>query len=218
MPAPKNTEEIAVANNQYRPENDYFKFGQAAPVPQGQGAWNFPRYWIRPAQELKISSGFHRFVWDLHYAAPKAFGFSHPIAATYLDTDAQPKGPWVMPGTYRVRLTLDGSKRLEQSLRVRMDPRVKTPPATLQQQFTLSMSLYEAIGRAYDEIVKLDPNAATSNRGGFGGFGGPQGDDPVSRLRQRHQQLLTLYDILQDADVAPTAQTIAEIQRLKTQH
>ncbi len=214
IPNPRNGEEIAVANNQYRPEDDYFLFHQAAPPPQGQSAWNYPRYWIRPAMELKATRGFHRFVWDLHYAAPKAFGFSHPIAATYLDTDAQPKGPWVLPGAYKVRLTIDGVTRLEQPLRVRMDPRVKTPAAGLQQQFTLSMDLSAAIGRAYDEIVALDPTAATGARAGFGGFGAPQGSDRLSQLRQQHQQMLSLYDTIQDADVAPTTQVVAAAQAL----
>jgi photosystem II stability/assembly factor-like uncharacterized protein len=212
IPAPKNGEEIAVTNNQYRPEDDYFKFGQAAPAPQGQSPWNYPRFWIRPAMELKSGGGFHRFVWDLHYAPPKAFGFAHPIAATYLDTDAQPKGPWVMPGTYKVRLTVDGNLRREAPIRVKMDPRVRTPPLALQQQFTLSMRLYEAIGRVHDEIVQLDPNAATAGRG-FG-FGGQPGTDRISQLRQRYQQLLSLYDTIQDADVAPATQVVAAVGEL----
>jgi hypothetical protein len=214
IPAPKSGEDIAVANNQYRPEDDHFKFGQAAPVPQGQSAWNYPRYWIRPAQELKAAGGFHRFVWDLHHAPPKTFGFSHPIAATYLDTEAQPKGPWAMPGTYKVRLTIDGSLRREATLRVKMDPRVKTPLLSLQQQFTLSMRLYDAIGRAYEQILQLDPNAAASGRGGFGGFGAPQGTDAISQARQRHQQLLSLYDTIQEVDVTPTTQVVAAAEDL----
>ena len=210
---PVNGEQIAVANNQYRPENDYFRFHQAAPPEQGQSAWNYPRYWIRPPLELKRTRGFHRFVWDLHYPAPKAFSFSHPIAATYLDTDPQPKGPWVLPGAYKVRLTVDGAVRLEQPLRVRMDPRVKTPAAALQQQFTLSMELYAAIGRVYDEIVQLDPTALTTGRGP-GGFGATQGTDRLSQLRQQHQQMLSLYDTIQDTDVPPTTQVVAAAQGL----
>jgi photosystem II stability/assembly factor-like uncharacterized protein len=215
IPAPKDGEDIAVANNHYRPENDYFRFGQAAPAPRGQSAWNFPRYWIRPGQELKNSGGFHRFVWDLHHTPPNVFSFSLPIAATYLDTDTQPKGPWVMPGTYKLRLTIDGASRLEEPLRVRMDPRVKAPPASLQQQLTLSRRLYDAIGRTHDEILQLDPNAGTG-AGGFGGFGGgqAQGSDRLSQLRQRYQQLLSLYDTIQDADVAPTTQVVSAVEEL----
>ncbi len=209
IPHLANGEEIAVANGQHRPENDYFKFGQAAPPPEGQSAWNFPRYWIRPGHELKATRGFHRFVWDLHYAPPKVFGFSFPIAATYLDTPPQPQGPWAPPGSYTVRLTVDGVTTTR-SLIVKMDPRVKTPAAGLQQQFTLSMQLYDAIGRTYDEIVKRDPQAAT--RGGEFGSGAAAGRQPDARLtqlRQLHQQMLSLYDTIQDVDVAPTEQVVA---------
>jgi hypothetical protein len=95
-----------------------------------------------------------------------------------------------------------------------MDPRVKTAALALQQQFTLSMRLYDAIGRAYDEILQLDPNAASSGRGGFGGFGAPQGTDRLALLRQRHQQLLSIYDTIQEVDVAPTTQAVAAAEDL----
>ena len=31
---------------------------------------NVPAYWIRPTHVLSAAPGFHRFVWDLHYAPP----------------------------------------------------------------------------------------------------------------------------------------------------
>jgi photosystem II stability/assembly factor-like uncharacterized protein len=215
IPSPKDGEEIAVSNFQHRPENDHFNFGQAAPPPQGQRAWNFPRYWIRPAQELKTTRGFHRFVWDLHHAAPKVFGVSFPIAATYLDTAPQPQGPWAMPGNYTVRLTIDGASSTR-PLVVKMDPRVKTSTAAMQQQFTLSMQLHEAMGKAYDELVKLDPEAATRGLAGFGGGAGAaqQPNDRVSHLRQLHQQMLLIYDTIQDADVLPTTQVVSAAREL----
>ena len=56
----------------------------------------------------------------------------------------EPRGPWVLPGTYAVQLTVDG-KTLTQPLRVKMDPRVATSPAGLAQQFKLSIAVYEAM-------------------------------------------------------------------------
>jgi hypothetical protein len=212
---PKDGEQLGIANGQYRPEDDYFGFGQAAPPREGEHAWNFPRYWIRPAQALRPTRGFHRFVWDLHHAPPKTFSVSFPIAATYLDTAPQPQGPWVMPGTYTVRLTIDGTSSTR-PLVVRIDPRVKTSIADLQLQFTLSMQLYEAIGRTYDAIVKLDPEGARRSGSGpsFAGGGGQQGDDRVSQLRQMHQQMLSLYDTIQDVDVMPTTQVVSAARAL----
>jgi len=53
--------------------------------------------------------------------------------------------PWVMPGTYTVKLTVDGHS-FTQPLAVRMDPRVQASNADLQKQFDASM-------RAYDQTV-----------------------------------------------------------------
>jgi hypothetical protein len=50
----------------------------------------------------------------------------------------------VAPGTYTVKLTVNG-KSYTQPLTVKMDPRVKTPPAGLAQQFTLSKQMYDGV-------------------------------------------------------------------------
>jgi hypothetical protein len=47
-----------------------------------------------------------------------------------------------MPGNYTVVLTVDG-KKYSQPLVVRMDPRLKTPTAELEEQFRLSKELYD---------------------------------------------------------------------------
>jgi hypothetical protein len=128
----------------------------------------------------------HRLAWDLHYAPPKVASFSYPIAATPGNTARVPTGPWAPPGGYTVRLTAGGQTQT-QPLRLRMDPRVKTPASALDQQFTLSMKLYQAINRLFD-------------------LGEP--------ARPLHGQLLQLYSAVQGADVAPTSQAIAQSEAL----
>ena len=49
-------------------------------------------------------------------------------------------GALVMPGEYSVKLTVDG-KSYTQPLTVKMDPRVKTSLAGLQQQFALAQRI-----------------------------------------------------------------------------
>jgi hypothetical protein len=51
-----------------------------------------------------------------------------------------------LPGEYSVKLTVDG-KNFTQPLTVKMDPRVKTPPAGLKQQFDLAMKVVEMMKR-----------------------------------------------------------------------
>ena len=101
---------------------------------------NMPDYWIRPAPRLATSPGLHRFVWDVRYAPPPVERVTYPIAAIAGNTPKVPRGMWVAPGTYQVRLTA-GGKTLRQAVVVRMDPRVRTSSADLTLQFKLSKSL-----------------------------------------------------------------------------
>jgi hypothetical protein len=110
---------------------------------------NTPSYWIRPTKVLSAAPGFHRFVWDLHYAAPAGTSSQsgqYPISATPHDTPRGPRGPWALPGQYTVRLTA-GGKTYEKPLVVRMDPRVKTPAAVIAQEHALAVALFDDIAR-----------------------------------------------------------------------
>ena len=196
---------------------------------------NVPRYWIRPTRVLSADPGMHRFVWDLRYPEPRVLNVQYPISGTPGNTAREPRGPWVVPGTYTVRLTVNG-KTYTQPLAVRMDPRVKTPPATLARQFTLSKGVYDDIARtrsALDSaralraslralrqrsagdaaaIDSLDREAGALEGagGGFGGGGGGSGG--AASLAGAIGQLGQLYDALQEADVAPTTQLVAAVQ------
>src|SRR5262249_15666602 len=98
---------------------------------------NIPDYWLRPVQRLSREPGMHRFVWDLHHAPPSVLSFSYPISAIVGNTPKTPFGTYVPPGRYTVTLRVN-RRMLTQPLVVRMDPRVKTPAAVLQQQYRLS--------------------------------------------------------------------------------
>lgn len=119
-----------------------------------ESAVPYPMYWIRPSQRPSTTKGMQRFVWDLHFAPPKGFQPWLPIAATYRNTAIQPLGPWVHPGTYTVRLTVDGSISSRQ-IKVVMDPRVTTDAKDLQQQFDLSMRCYDRIRRSYGIVSRI---------------------------------------------------------------
>ncbi|MEO8036944.1 MAG: glycoside hydrolase, partial [Acidobacteriota bacterium] len=104
---------------------------------------NVPRYWIRPPQVLSTGAGMHRFLWDLHYT-PARRKAEYPIAAVVHETAPSPTSPWVVPGTYTVRLTIDGQSET-QPLLVKMDPRVRTSEEALEQQYSLSKEVYDAL-------------------------------------------------------------------------
>ena len=99
----------------------------------------------------------HRWMWDLHYPRPAVQSFSYPIAAVYRNTERRPYGPWVLPGTYSVRLTVNG-KTYTRPITVKMDPRVKTPALGLRAMFSTSMRLYDALD-ALLALIEAAPSA-----------------------------------------------------------
>ena len=190
---------------------------------------NPPPYWIRPFQPLKNEAGMQRFTWDLLYPEPPADNYDLPISAIYKDTPWTPQGLAVLPGTYTLKLTIDG-KSFTQKLNVRMDPRITTSAAGLKQQFDLSLAAYEgikitremttAVRKRIADLEKSQPTNASIAKlkqllDGSTRPGTPVAvaDMPLSRLSGAFTQLL---DLLQDADVAPSTQAIAATRDLQT--
>jgi hypothetical protein len=160
-----------------------------APEPPVAGR-NIPDYWIRPPQRLSAEAGLHRFVWDLREAVPQAGTFGYPMTAVYGDTPREPRGPWVTPGTYVVRLVVDGRAQ-EQPLTVRLDPRVKASREELEAQHTLSVRLCAALAR-----VAAARTAAPVKQG--------RQPEPGDRLAVLHRQLTRLLDAVEEVDGLPT--------------
>ena len=148
------------------------KFSSADPTPAPTDLGNWPRYWFRPAKAPSTKAGLQRFVWDLHYARPTDT-CSLPISGTPYNTKCEPEGPWVLPGTYTARLTVDGAVHT-QRYTVRMDPRVKTPALALKQQHDLSVSLYDAMREAATLAAEARAKGLADFAGaeGFGGVAG----------------------------------------------
>lgn len=83
--------------------------------------------WVRPHRPLSPAAGSHRFLWDLRGPLAANARQGLPISAIWGDTPFEPRGEWVKPGKFTVRLTVDG-KTMEQKLEVRADPRSKGGP------------------------------------------------------------------------------------------
>jgi predicted phage gp36 major capsid-like protein len=136
-----------------------------------------------------------------------------------------------------VRLTVDG-RRYEQPLTLKMDPRVKTSPEGLGQQFALSMQCYEGVQQARTitaQIQKLradlrsrgeqakeaalkDAAAALERKlaalpgtavFGRGGRGGRGGGSREPTFARVQGEMGQLLSLLQRADATPTSQAVA---------
>jgi photosystem II stability/assembly factor-like uncharacterized protein len=108
-----------------------------------------PQYWLYHATPLATNAGMNRYVWDLRYTAPDALQHTYPISALYERTHAEPQGPLAVPGTYEVRLTVDG-KTYKQPLTVAMDPRVKITESELDQQLQFEQQIDKLITQSFD--------------------------------------------------------------------
>ncbi len=163
---------------------------------------NLPAYWIRPQQILSGEAGAHRFMWDLHYT-PLDTPPAYPIAAVYHQTAPEPTSPWVMPGTYIVKLTVNG-KTYTQSLTVTMDPRVKTAPAALKQQLDLSLAAYEGrkqVMTMQQEAKQLNGKAKTDGQK-------KALDSAQANLGKLEQTFSAIFGVMQDTDMPPTTQAV----------
>ena len=187
------------------------------PKDTGQIPW----YWIRPTRVLSTAPGMHRFVWDLHYTPAPGVRPSYPIAAVAFNTAPSPTSPWVMPGTYTVKLTANG-KSVTRPLVVKMDPRVKTPIEGLRQQFTLSKEMYDGIVTASAALAQLrgvkpriagtqlEPKGASLEGEPAAEFGAPpRPPGQPETLNSIIASLRSVMSLLQQGDVTPSAQVIA---------
>ena len=181
------------------------------PEPPVEGR-NIPDYWIRPPQSLSAQPGLHRFVWDLHHAPPAAAVFKYPISAIVGDTPREPRGPWAVPGTYTVRLSVHG-RTLTQPLRLKMDPRVKTSAEDLRAQLERSLDAAREMARTRDALERTRAERARR-------VDGPAAEALSARaaaLADLHSRLATLYEILQEADAAPTPAALETADTLRGQ-
>ena len=103
----------------------------------------YPMYWVKPQQSLSTNSGHHRFVWDMRYTEPKGTPRQLTIAAVKQNTPTDPQGPFVHPGTYIVRLTVDGVVT-EYPIAITLDPRISISENDLKLQTDYSMACYKS--------------------------------------------------------------------------
>jgi photosystem II stability/assembly factor-like uncharacterized protein len=108
----------------------------------------FSDLWIRPIIVPSAHAGHNRFVWNLRYEHPKSPSYTYSIAAVPgQDTPVVPQGMLVLPGAYKVRLSVDG-KTYTQPLSVKMDPRSKTKAGDFAAQY----AFYKEVTRTLADI------------------------------------------------------------------
>ena len=99
-----------------------------------------------PASALERASGMHRYTWDMRHS-----GLSGPGLRNL-------QGPLVPPGTYQVRLNVDGETFAQEAVLL-IDPRVaadNVKQSDLQAQFEFGVELMKARGDAAAAVQRID--------------------------------------------------------------
>jgi photosystem II stability/assembly factor-like uncharacterized protein len=134
----------------------------------------YPDYWLMPASERALGTnvGTNRINWDLRYDDPPGFNpdINNQMNSSPGSVTPGPHGPLALPGTYTVKLIVDG-QTYTQSLVVRNDPRIGETPtvmAALRAQDKLAMAAVQGMKDSYaanDEVAAVRAQLASLRRG-----------------------------------------------------
>ena len=101
-----------------------------------------------PEPALAADSGVQRAVWDLRYEAPRK------AKPAKLDFGWPDFGPRVLPGTYTLRLIVDG-KAYTERLVLERDPRIQVSPEDARDQVRFTLEVRDQISRLTRLIEEL---------------------------------------------------------------
>ncbi len=143
------------------------EYSSTQPPPDTIPMPNVPDYWFAPPTMLSTSAGMHRIAWDLRHPSPKSINYGYfggvldyteytltwhaIIGAT---PRVQPVGPLAIPGTYQVRLSVNG-QTYTRGLTVKNDPRSPVTEADLDAQFAAEQQVMNGLSVSFDSYGAL---------------------------------------------------------------
>jgi hypothetical protein len=192
-----------------------------------------PNFWVAPPYAMPAAAGLNRANWDLRLDAPPAFSHSFEINANPGLTPTTPEGIIAPPGTYSIRLNVDG-RSFTQKVTLTNDPRSPATGADIRAQYALLRKIHDGVKAAWDGYQQVEamlaalksrvPADSTSDAakalkafrakvdsvgGSSGGGGFPGGHRPPPNFRQLNAQLVGQLTAHDNADQAPTEAMLA---------
>ena len=116
---------------------------QAAPQPDEGGG--FGGGGAPPPVTMDV--GLNRFVWDTRYTDAVRF----PGMILWA---GETRGPKIPPGTYQVKLTVEG-KTITQNFDLKPDPRLTTSPADYGRQSELALKIRDKLTETNNAIIQI---------------------------------------------------------------
>jgi len=122
----------------------------------------FPRYWLASPESRALGTqvGLNRINWNLYYDDPPALrhDLENEMNMTPGATTPGPHGPQVIPGVYKLKLTVDGQV-YTRDVTVVNDPRVGQSPelmAALRTQNRLTLLSVQGMEQSYAGHEEVD--------------------------------------------------------------
>mgnify|MGYP002780185318 CR=1 FL=1 len=190
-----------------------------------------------PAMRLPDRAGTHRVAWNMRWPDAKAFeGMIMWAAGT--------QGPMALPGTYTVRLTVDGTVVGTETAKLLPDPRSEAKPADYVAQFTLLRRIAQRTDEANAGVLTVRSlraqvadrmKALGADSAAFGAEARPwlarladvedslyqtknrSGQDPLNYPIRLNNRIAALAGVVASADARPTKQAQVVFDLLSTQ-
>ncbi len=176
--------------------------------------------------KVTTKAGMNRFNWDMRYAGARDFPKMILWAGNV-------RGPIALPGTYQVKLTVNGGDPQTQPLTIAKDPRQpQISDADLQQQFTLAMQIRDKVTQADEAVLRIRhlkeqatdraehakdakltaavdafSTKLTTIEGEIYQYRNQSNQDPLNFPIKLNNKLATLQNIVESADGKPTKQS-----------
>ena len=152
---------------------------------EGGGEEGFGR---PPERPIPSEAGLNRFTWDRQYEGSSRVPHS-PLWGGNTD------GPVAVPGTYQVKLTVQG-KSFTAPLEVKPDPRIKSTQADLEKQFDLRLKIRDRVTEAHDAINQIRDIRAQINALNKRLEGQPQAKAVADAGKQLDKKMTEVEEVL----------------------
>ncbi|MBX6331178.1 MAG: glycosyl hydrolase [Gemmatimonadaceae bacterium] len=190
----------------------------------------------RPPRPPRVpnKAGLNRFVWDLRYPDASSFQGMVMWAGTT-------RGPLAVPGTYQVRMTVNGGTPVTRRFVLKKDPRLTTTQADFEAQFALLIKIRDEVTKANDAVKTIrNVRAQIMERKktappAFGAAAdrllaqlgtiedtiyqtkSHASEDPLNYPIRLNNKIAALTGVVASADARPTAQTYTVFAELSKQ-
>ena len=158
-------------------------------------------------EALPTEPGIQRGVWDLAWEGAKT------IKGGKLDTGDPVKGPRALPGTYTVRLSVDG-KTLTSPLVVKPDPRGDAPQTELEAQLAYGLRVRDDVSRLTGLVNDLRAVKAQLKARATA-LELRKGEAPIAELLKSSEAIAKKADALEDKLHNPTAEVVYDILAMR---